>query len=181
MTVEEFLAFEHKADRKHEFVEGYAYPWGDQVVGLAGATRRHNRIVQHIAARLEDAAEAAGCDVFGPDMLLRVDDAAYYPDMQLVCDPNDRHEQYTQRPCLIVEVSSDSTLRIDHTEKLAAYRTIPTLRAYLIVGQRERLVTRHWRDDLDRWQLETITSGSVPIPCIEVQLGLDAIYARSLD
>jgi len=101
--------------------------------------------------------------------------------VQLICDPNDRHEPYTLRPCLIVEVSSDSTLRIDHTEQFAAYRTIPALRAYLSVSQRERMVTRHWRDDLAQWQLESITTGTVPIPCIDVQLGLDATYARSLD
>ena len=180
MSFEEFLAFERSADRKHEFVDGYAYAWGDQGVGLAGANRRHNRIVQRIAAQLQNAAEAAGCDVFGPDMLLRLGNAAYYPDVQLICDPNDRHEQYTQRPCLIVEVESDSTLRVDHTEKLAAYRTISTVQAYLIVSQRERLVTRHWRDDLALWQLETISGGTVPIPCIAALLDLETVYARSL-
>ena len=68
MSIDEFLAFERAADRKHEFVDSCAYAWGDQAVGLAGANRRHNRVLQRIAAQLENAAEAAGCDVFGPDM-----------------------------------------------------------------------------------------------------------------
>ena len=50
------------------------------------------------------------------------------------------------------------------------------MQTYLIVHQRERRVECHWRDADGAWQLQTITSGSVPIPCIGLDLALDAIY-----
>jgi Uma2 family endonuclease len=184
ITFDEFLAFEETGELKHELVVGFLYPWGetDPASGLAGASRRHNRIGFRIARLLGEAADRADCDVFGSDMLLRISDRlAYYPDVQLVCDPTDQHERYTERPCLIVEVLARRTARLDRGEKLTVYRRIPTLRAYLIVHQDRRLVERHWRDDEDAaWSEEDITSGEVPTPCINTALSLQAIYARSL-
>ena len=54
-------------------------------------------------------------------------DIFYYPDLLLSCDPTDRETYYRSRPCLLVEVLSDSTARIDSREKLFAYQTIPSL------------------------------------------------------
>ena len=51
-----------------------------------------------------------------------------------------------REPCIVVEVTSPSTARIDRGEKLEAYRRIPALRAYLIVDHRRRRVERHWRE-----------------------------------
>ena len=148
MTWEEFLAFEKAAVRKHEYVGGFAWPWGDVELpaGLAGANRRHNTIAGNIFGELWNVTRrvpSLGCRAFGSDMLLRVGADSYYADVQLVCDPSDRHELYTERPCVVVEVLSDSTSRTDYGEKLRAYRSIPTVRAYLIVSQRER---RNFRD-----------------------------------
>jgi len=168
-----FLQLEAATDHKHEYVGGYLY-------ALAGAGRRHNRIAARIIGRLLELAEARGCEVFGSDMLLRaatdVGDLGYYPDVQVVCDPTDQHERYTERPCVIVEVLSDSTRRLDRGEKLEAYTRLPSLQAYLVVWQDQRRVERHWRQDQD-WQLALIMGdGVVPVPCVGVELSLDDIY-----
>ena len=184
MTWDEFLAFEQAAARKHEYVDGFAWPWGDVEVptGLAGANRRHNTIAGNIFGELWSAARrmpSLGCRAFASDMLVHVGDVGYYADVQLVCDPSDRHELYTERPCVIVEVLSRSTARTDHGEKLHAYQSIPTLHAYLIVSQRERRVVRHWRsNELGAWFRDEVTEGSVFIPCLGLELALDAIYAE---
>jgi Uma2 family endonuclease len=183
MTWEEFLAFEQAATRKHEYVGGFAWPWGDVElpVGLAGATRRHNTIAVNIMGELWNTARrtpSLGCRVFGSDMLLRVGGVSYYPDVQLVCDPSDQHERYTERPCVVIEVLSDSTARTDYGEKLLAYQSIPTLQAYLIVSQKERRVVRHWRSgELGPWLREDVIDGAVALPCLGVDLVLEAIYS----
>jgi Uma2 family endonuclease len=111
-------------------------------------------------------------------MLVRVGDVSYSADVQLVCDPSDRHERYTERPCVVVEVLSDSTARTDHGEKLRAYQSIPALRAYLIVSQRELRVVRYWRsDELGAWFRDDMTEDAVFIPCLGLDLALDAMYA----
>src|SRR5579864_2221592 len=104
LTFEEFLAIEQASPIKHELVAGYMYEWnGGEILGLAGATRRHNRIAGNIFAHLWNAADGGPCEVFGSDMLLRINPATtYYPDIQVICDPIDAEEQFTSRPCLIV-------------------------------------------------------------------------------
>jgi Uma2 family endonuclease len=178
LSFEEFLTFEEAAERKHEYVAGYVY-------ALAGAGRQHNLIAASILVGLLRPARARGCQAFGSDMLLRaatdVGEVGSYPDVQVVCDPTDQHEPYTERPCIIVEVLSESTRRVDRGEKLEAYTRITTLQAYLVVSQDERRVERHWREGSD-WHLELIVGdGFVPLPCVGVELNLDEIYGVRRD
>jgi Uma2 family endonuclease len=87
-----------------------------------------------------------------------------------------------REPCIVVEVTSPSTARIDRGEKLEAYRRIPALRAYLIVDHRRRRVERHWRESPGGvWMREEIVGDAptpIPVPCIDASLTLDAIYRR---
>ena len=105
----------------------------------------------------------------------------YYPDAMVLCDQELREddgddEMHVTRPCVIVEILSQRSVRVDQTEKLEIYQGLPSVQAYLIVHQRQRRVERYWRDADGNWQVETITSGSVPIPCIGFDLPLEAIY-----
>ena len=113
------------------------------------------------------------------DMRLRIgDDAVYYPDVQVVCDPADTNQMFTTAPCVVVEVLSPSTSSIDLREKLMAYRRIERLRAYVIVFQDERRVLRHYRAEDDAWfdALHFADDSRVPFPCPEVDLSLADIY-----
>ena len=191
MTEAEYLAFEEASDTKHEFVDGHVYAWPGyeyDAEGLAGTRLRHNRLQINLVATLAGPAAAAGCQVVGSDLRLRVrlprrgraTHRYYYPDAMVLCDASDlRDDEATSvsRPCLVVEILSGRSGRIDHTEKPEIYQAIPSVQAYLIVHQRERRVERHWRDADGTWQMEPITSGSVRIPCIGLDLALDAIYA----
>ena len=190
MTEAEYLAFEEASDTKHEFVDGHVYDWPGyeyDAEGLAGTRLRHNRLQINLVTSLAGPAAAAGCQVVGSDLRLRVrllrrgraTHRYYYPDAMVLCDAADlRDDEATSasRPCL-VKILSGRSGRIDHTEKLEIYEAIPSVQAYLIVHQRERRVERHWRDADGTWQVEAITSGSVPVPCIGRDLALDAIYA----
>jgi Uma2 family endonuclease len=194
MTEAEYLAFEHAAVTKHEFVDGQVYDWPGydfDAEGLAGATRAHNQLQVGVMAALAPPARAAGCQAFGIDMRLRVrlgrrssqeTRRYYYPDAMVLCDQELQEvegddEMHVTRPCVIVEILSRRSIRIDQTEKLEIYQRLPSVQAYLVVHQQQRRVERHWRDADDTWQHEVITSGSVPIPCIGFGLPLDAIYA----
>ena len=191
MTEAEHLAFEDAADTRHEFVDGYVYDWPGyeyDAQGLAGTRLRHNRLQINLVTSLTGPATAAGCQVVGSDLrphvrLLRRGRAThryYSPDAMVLCHARDlRDDEATSvsQPCLVVEILSGRSGRIDHTEKLEIFQAIPSVQAYLIVHQRERRVERHWRDADGSWQVEAISSGSVPIPCIGGDLALDAIYA----
>jgi Uma2 family endonuclease len=171
LTVDEFLDMEEASPTKHEYVVG-------QVYALAGATERHNRIAGNIFGHLWTAAGDGPCRVYGSDMRVRIgDDAVYYPDVQVVCDPADTEQMYTSSPCLIVEVLSPSTKSIDLREKLILYRGIKSLRAYVIVFRDEMRAIRHYRAEKDAW-FDALhgPDGAVPFPCPELTLAVTEIY-----
>jgi Uma2 family endonuclease len=172
----EYLQLEESSPLKHEYVDG-------EVFALAGATQRHNDIATNILVELALGARGTPCRARGSDQRLRIQTGErvvyYYPDIQLVCDPTDNEPNFVGRPCLIVEIESDSTRDIDRREKLMAYRALPSVQAYLIVSQTERRVERHFRDEYGAWwKTEERGQGSIPVPCTGSTLDLVAVYAN---
>jgi Uma2 family endonuclease len=177
LSVEEYLALEASTGIKHEYVLG-------QVYALAGAAENHNRIALNIAAALLPGARAVGCRVVGSDQKLQAGDHLYYyPDVQVLCDPTDGDPLIKRRPCVVVEVTSDSTEAIDRREKLLVYRGIPSLSLYLIVAQDRREVTVHYRDVGGTWQTrQAQANDTIRVGCLrDYELTVEAIYQDVVD
>jgi len=177
MSVEEYLRFENAAETKHEYVAGEVY-------AMEGGTMRHARIVSNVAGRLLSAARGGPRQVVWAIKCRTPDDRFYYPDVMVVCTGGRDSDTVRRDPCLVIEVTSPITARIDRGEKLDAYRAVPSLQAYLIVDHRRRRVERHWRPDAARgagskgaWRhADVVGAGIVPVPCPELDLALDEIY-----
>lgn len=171
LSVEEFLTFENASATRHEYVAGRVY-------AMVGTTARHNRIVGNIVARLRTAARNGPCAPYFLDLKVRAArDRIYYPDVLAVCTPHDGDTLMFDDPCLIVEVTSRSTRRIDRGEKLDAYLAMQSLRAYLVVEHDRRHVTLYTRALGGEWaREEVVTSGRVTLPCPATTLSLDDIY-----
>lgn len=171
LTVDDYLKAEDGADIRHEYIDGELY-------AMTGASDRHGLIVGNIYAQLRPLLRGTPCQLFANDMKVRLriqdQDLFYYPDLLLSCDPGDRETYYRAQPCLLVEVLSDSTARIDRREKLWAYQTITSLREYLLIAQDTRAVEIYRR--ADDWAHDTVTQGSVRLACLDVELALDVIY-----
>ncbi|AHY47674.1 Uncharacterized protein conserved in cyanobacteria [Rubrobacter radiotolerans] len=160
LTVEEYLELEKTSSVKHEFV-------GGEVHAMTGASRRHNTIAGNVFLALRLAARGSTCRVFQSDMKVRVSsDTFYYPDVLVACDDPPEDEYTEDAPCLVVEVVSPSTEATDRREKLAAYKRMPDLKAYLIVSQERKWIERHFRDESGEWRRADLTEeGSFPVPC----------------
>lgn len=174
MTVEEYFRFAETSPEKYEYVAGEVY-------AMSGVTRRHDRIATNVLVRLSLAARPGPCDVLSGEVRVQVaSDRYYHPDTTVSCTPFADSDIFVRDPCVVVEVTSPSTARIDRGEKLDAYRSITSLRAYLIIDHRRRRVERHARDSQSgEWQREEIVGeGRVRIPCIDVEITLDEIYER---
>lgn len=89
------------------------------------------------------------------------------------CDPTDREVYYCARPCLVVEVLSESTERIDRGEKLQAHQSIAGLQEYLLVAQDRREVQVHRRARV--WAAEVVTDGAVRLDCLGYDMPLATI------
>ena len=162
----DYLASERIAQEKHEYAAG-------QVFAMSGASIRHNQISGN--AYLALRAKAKGCRVTIADVKFKGDKVYYYPDVMVVCEPSE-DEYLETRPCLIIEVLSDSTEAIDRGEKLHHYQNVPELQAYLIVAQKERRVDVFRRANRF-WTFESIAeSGEIALGCPEMTLTLDALY-----
>lgn len=172
MSVEEYLRFEAAAPTKHEYVAGEIY-------AMSGVTLRHARIVMNLSVRLASTARGGPCEVIAVDVKLRAAaDRIYYPDVMVLCTRGHDDDLVLDDPCLVIEVTSPSTARVDRGEKLAAYRGLAPLREYLIVDHRRRRVERHWRDERGDWRRdEVVEEGRIPVACLATELPLDEIYA----
>lgn len=171
MTFDEYLAREHRSPIKHEFVRGEVY-------AMSGATRRHDRIVMNLLVRLGIAARGGPCVVNSADVKVQpAPGVVYYPDVSVDCVPHRDDDVIVDQPCLVVEVTSRSTARVDRGEKLDNYRRAESLRMYLIVDHRRRRVTCHRRDGSGPWVFEEVTDAErVSVPCPRTDPTLDAIY-----
>ena len=171
LSVGDYLAGEDGADIRHEYIDGQLY-------AMTGASDRHGLITGNILAALRPLIRGTPCQLFANDMKVRLNisrqDIFYYPDLLLSCDPTDRETYYRSRPCLLVEVLSDSTARIDSREKLFAYQTIPSLMEYLLVSQATRLVQIYRRRQ--DWARESFIEGSIRLDCLSYDLPLEVIY-----
>lgn len=171
LSVEDYLIGEDGAEVRHEYIAG-------QVYAMTGSSDRHGLIAGNLFARLHQLTRGGPCQLFANDMKVRLlidgEDIFYYPDLLLACDPDDRATYYRSHPCLLVEVLSPSTARLDRREKFWAYKTLPSLQEYLLISQDERRVQCHRRSN--DWQPEVMTSGAVQLDCVNAAIDLDLIF-----
>ena len=173
-SVEDYLLFEETSEIKHEYINGEIY-------AMAGASARHNRITLNMAGPLLNHLRGSPCEVFVADVKLYLrelkQDIFYYPDLMVCCDPNDRDPYYRTRPCLIVEVLSSGTARIDQREKLFSYVRLDSLQGYLLLKQDQISATLYRREGHD-WQRMgwTEPQAELLLPCADLTLRLADLY-----
>ncbi|MDD2893205.1 MAG: Uma2 family endonuclease [Halothiobacillaceae bacterium] len=171
VSVDDYLEGEKSSELRHEFIDG-------QVYAMGGASRAHGLIANALAFALTPAARRKGCQLFTSDMKVRLDFSGrqvfYYPDVVLSCDPSDRDPFFSTRPCLIIEVLSAFTARVDRREKLLAYQTLPSLLEYVLVAQDRPLVEVYRRSTA--WLAEVVTQGEFRLECLDMSVALKEVY-----
>jgi Uma2 family endonuclease len=126
--------------------------------------------------------EGRPCRVLSSDVRVRVEatDLGTYPDASVVCGPvqtagADAHA--IVNPVLLVEVLSDSTEAYDRGQKASHYRRIPSLRAYLLVSQREPRLELQVHQTDGRWTLIEAGAGErLALEPLGIGLDVDEVY-----
>ncbi len=127
LTPEDFLAWDATQTQRHEFVDG-------EVFAMAGAGEGHVTVALNVAMALRQHLAGTPCRTFITDMKLQAAKAFFYPDVMVTCSASDASSPLIKHePVLLVEVLSPSTAAFDRGNKFATYRTIATLREYLLV------------------------------------------------
>jgi Uma2 family endonuclease len=171
-SVPDYLKSEEVSEVRHEYVGGDLY-------AMAGASEEHNFISLNIAAAIRAHLRGKPCKVFIHDMKAHVFanlTLFYYPDVMVVCDPDDEDRYYKTKPRIIVEVVSDSTRNTDTREKLITFIQLPSLEEYVLVEQDKMEVTVHRR--AVEWRPEVLSGADavLKLNSIGFEMPLSAVY-----
>ncbi len=177
LTPSQYLAIERKSDIKHQFFRG-------EMFAMAGASREHNLISLNLASILRNQLLDRPCEAYVADMRVLVEATGLYtyPDVVVACgEPRfeDREVDTLLNPTLIVEVLSPSTESYDRGRKFAQYRTLPSLREYVMVAQDSLMVEVFSRQG-DQWLLSAHTDPEslVPLESLGCEVRLKEIYSK---
>lgn len=178
MTEAEYFAFEDASETKHEYAKGYVY-------AMAGATVRHNTIINSISLALGIQIGDRDCTINTSDTKIQVSALGHYryPDVVIFCgEPQfaNEREDMIRNPIVLVEVLSDSTALTDRDPKLLEYTQIDTLQTYLLVSQDEPRIERYQRTESGDWLYSSINGldGEVALPAIDCKLALSKVYQK---
>lgn len=133
-NIDEFLNWEEQQPERWELHTGG--PWRM----MAGGTLSHGVIIANMIRMLDRQTRGGPCQTLAEQIKVRTAARVYYPDVFVRCGPADFRTSVIEDPRLVVEVISPSTEKIDETEKIREYFTLPGLAAYVLVRQVPRAV-----------------------------------------
>lgn len=151
MSLAEYLAWEPLQSVRHEFWDGHVY-------SQAGGSRWHSLIGANLVAEVRALLKGQSCEAHSSDMRVDVRATGYqaYPDLSVVCPPVEGDAYSITNPILIAEVLSPSTEDFDRGSKFGHYRTIDSLREYLVLWQDRAKVEQHTKTSDGFWLLREI-------------------------
>ena len=176
-TVDEYLALERASDEKHEYFDG-------EIFAMAGGSMQRSLIGANTVRELGNKLQDRPCRVFNSDMRVWCPTGLRtYPDASVVCNQpqlEDSEKDTLLNPIVVVEVLSPSTEAYDRGRKFEIYKSIESLREYVLVAQDRAHVDCFTRQPSGGWLLTSATGleSSIEIPALECSIRLAEIYAQ---
>ena len=177
---QDYLDWERQQETRHEFLDGHVF-------AMTGASRAHNVLCLNIASSLHQQLRGKPCEIYANDMRVKVSETGMYtyPDIVAVCgEPRfeDAAVDTLLNPVLIIEVLSESTERYDRGAKFTHYRSLVTLREYLLMSQTEYRVEHYARQPGNHWLLTEYQDldDRIDLASLDVHLHLAEVYERLL-
>ena len=176
-TPQEYYALERTAD---DFFAG-------EIFAMAGGSTAHSLIKVNLTGELRSMLKGKRCGVYDSDQRLKVktNGLRCYPDAAVYCGPLDYDEEDANtetatNPTVIFEVLSKSTEAYDRGLKAESYRTIESLKAYVLISQDRPHVELQERLTDGTWRLSWAAGmdGVIRLPDIDVEFSLGELYDR---
>lgn len=178
-TYAEYLALEASSNVKHEFLDG-------QIYAMAGGTPEHAALAAAVIGLLFPRLRGGRCRAYDVDLRLRTPTGlATYPDVTVLCGPSERDaddDQAVTNPTVIVEVLSRSAEEYDRGDKFEHYKSLLSLRQYVLVSHRDRCVEVWTRGDDGGWMSAIAREGDVaPLASIQARLDVRELYEAATE
>jgi Uma2 family endonuclease len=175
-TYADYLTLEASSNVKHEFL-------GGQIYAMAGGTPEHAALAAAVIGLLFEQLRGGGCRAYDADLRVRTPSGlATYPDVTVVCGPTERHAEDPQavtNPDVIIEVLSRSTEEYDRGDKFEHYKSLPSLRQYVLISHRDQSVEVWTRDD--EWKSATIREGDSAELVIGARLDVRELFEAAAE
>jgi len=176
-TLDEYLALERESDARLEF-------WDGEVFVMSGGTIGHERAMGNAFDLFRIQLRGRDCTVFGSNMQIKVPTAPpyRYADGSVTCGKVEverfNGNDLLLNPVLIYEVLSPSTEAYDRGDKFTHYKSIASLREYLLVAQHRPHITHFVRNDDGTWSYSEVNGldASLYLPSLGVTLRLRDVY-----
>jgi Uma2 family endonuclease len=175
---QEYLELETAAESKSEYYKG-------KIIPIAGITPNHNQIAGNFSSALNFAFKGQPAQVFMSDLRLWIPQTRLftYPDVMVVSGELEYAEgrkDTITNPVAIAEVLSDSTEDYDRGKKFKLYRSIPSLREYILIAQSEMQVEQFSQTDDNKWILSEYEGENavLTLTSLPFQIALPDIYDK---
>lgn len=175
---EDYLKLEEVADFKSEYHDG-------KIIPMTGGTPNHNQIAGNFYAALNFATKGQPYRVFMNDLRLWMPSKRVYtyPDVMVVAGKLEfvegRKDTITNA-VMVAEVLSKSTASYDRGEKFKLFRSIPTLKEYVLIDQYEMQVEQFCKTDDNKWVLSEYDGADavLKLSCVQFEMSLGEMYDR---
>ena len=171
------LANEDDSAERYEFLNGY-------IRNMGYATDIHELLVLNFGFFLNQFYRKLDFKIYGSNRLLYVENGNhyFYPDLQvvegeLIYKIYKQSMKATLNPTLLIEIISDSSDEYDHVEKWNCYQTIPTLKQYVMVSQKEMKV-ESYRRVADEWLYVSVHGEKASIKVLDCEITLADLYEK---
>ncbi len=176
VSPEDYLVMERASQEKHEYFKG-------EVFAMSGASWEHNVIAKNINTLVLPFLQGKPCDMFGSDLRIHIPENTLYtyPDFSIICgkpETTDEEDDTVIKPSAIIEILSKSTKDYDRGSKFMLYRSIVTLKEYILIDS-TTISVEHFEKQADNsWRLTEFKqlSDSFVISTIGLPLLLKDVY-----
>ena len=173
----EYLALEENAEVRHEFING-------EILPMAGGTTQHNELVTNLCLCLKPQMRKRGGKVYTENVKLRIPDFNIftYPDVMIIAGETIYYEENSRttilNPAVIFEVLSPGTKDYDQGRKFEFYRSVTSLKDYILIDQERCLVMVYQKTDTNEWKLRLLDNinANFMLDSVGIELSLADIY-----
>ncbi|HEV2471934.1 MAG TPA: Uma2 family endonuclease [Chthonomonadales bacterium] len=185
MTVEQYLALDEATDAKYEYLDGYVFMLrppsaiydDNAIVDMAGGSNAHAALCLRMGSLLDQALTEGDCMAFTSDARMKLAARQYLdPDLTVAC--GEGPGTMLTNPVVIFEVLSPATEKRDRGAKFNAYKALPSLQEYVLIGSEYKAIEVRRREG-NFWRTYHYRSGDlVELQSIGVSFPFDALYRR---
>ena len=167
---------QQQAQGRFERVHGEIVPMSPEPIA-------HARLKAAIWLALHTSIDAAGLSAFEalPDgvTVQAGDGSDYEPDVVVAGGgPAPGNSIAVLTPIIVVEVLSRRTARVDTTQKLIDYFTIPSVVYYLVASVDQQKIVHHHRLDDAHIMTTIVTGGEIDLDPPGIKLAIAPLYRR---